>query len=206
MKRSTRLILFLVALLVIIAAVFLLLDFRLLRAQMAVDSNTETYSFSIDEGRRLPLEQDLDLYVQAPQGLEEALVEALSEELPTNPYVGAVNVEEEPPAAAADSVLVVEIDEPSVLFWSPFYARTVMTVDVAYASDGEVAWIDEDVVALVSSDPPVPVVRVRAEHTFNGRAYGLISGPGYASYLANELATYINAALANTLANPAGSP
>ncbi|HEX6383766.1 MAG TPA: hypothetical protein VF177_03755 [Anaerolineae bacterium] len=190
----------------IIAAAFLLLDFRLLRAQMAVDSNAGTYSFSIDEERRLPLEQDLDLYVQAPQGLEAQVVEALSEELPTNPYVRAVNVQEEPLAAAVDSVVVVEIDEPSVLFWSPFYARTVMTVDVAYASDGEVAWIDEDVVVLESSDPPVPVVRVRAEHSFNGSAYGLISRPGYASYLANELATHINASLANTLADRGGRP
>ncbi|HEX6383420.1 MAG TPA: transposase [Anaerolineae bacterium] len=65
--RSTGLILLLVALLVIIAAAFLLLDFRLLRAQMAVDSNAGTYSFSIDEERRLPTEQHLvdSAYVDA---------------------------------------------------------------------------------------------------------------------------------------------
>ena len=121
MKRNNILIVFLVGLLVILTAAFLLLDFRLMRAEMAVDSESETFAFSVSgDERPLPLEQGLALYVQAPRGLEEELVEALREELRTNPYVRDINLREEPPVPAEGTVLVVTIGEPSVLFWSHF--------------------------------------------------------------------------------------
>lgn len=206
MKGKNTRIVFLVVLLVILAAAFLLLEFRLMRAQMAVDSESETFAFSVSgDERPLPLEQDLDLCVQAPQELEDELVEALREALKTNPYVRDVRLQGEPMVAAEDSVLVVTMDEPSVLFWSPFYTRSVITARVAYASDGEVDWIDQEPVVFESTEAPEePVVRVRTTHEFEGNAYGLISGPGYAAYLVGELATQINGSLADTLAN-AGS-
>lgn len=205
MSLRTKLLLVLAVLLVLFAAAFLTLDFRFMQAQMAVDHSAATYSFSIDEETPLPLEQDLDLYVQAPLDLADELAEALATELKTNPYVRDINVQAEPIAAAADSVLVVEIDDPSVLFWSPFYTRSVMTVNAAYASDGEVAWIDEDVVRLRSEGEGMPVARIGAEYTFDGRAYGLISGPGYATYLADEVAQQINEGLADGLATTGGN-
>ena len=203
MKRRNLLIVFLVGLLAIVAAAFLLLDFRLMRAQMAVDSESETFTFSVSgDERPLQLEQDLALYVEAPAGLEDELVAALREELKTNPYVRDINLQEEPLEAAEDTVLVVRIGEPSVLFWSPFYTRSEITARVAYASDGQVDWIDEDPVVIETTEAPsVPVARVRTTHEFNGTAYGLISGPGYATYLASELATQINPSLEDTLSN-----
>jgi uncharacterized protein (TIGR01732 family) len=205
MKRSTQLIIVLFILLIALGAAFFLLDFRLMQAGMAENSNVATYSFSVSEETPLPLEQDLDLYVDGPPLLEEELVSALMAELRTNPYVRNVNLQEEPVTASADTVLVVEIAEPSTLFWSPVYARTVMTVDVAYASDGEVAWIEEQVVALASDDASGPVVRVRGEYIFDGNAYGLISGPGYASYLSAQVAQTVNQSLADTLAANGGN-
>lgn len=205
MKRGALLLLLLAVLLIVLAAAFLLLDFRFQQARMAVDSNVSTYSFNVGKETPLPLEQDLALYVQAPPELEGELAQALSEELTTNPYVRDINLQAEPVAAAADSVLVVEIDNPSVLFWSPFYTRSVMTVNVAFASDGAVAWIDQDVVTMTSEDAAGPVVRLRGEYSFDGNAYGLISGPGHAHYLAQEAARAINQSLADQLASQAGA-
>ena len=201
MKRTLLLMLALIVLL--LAAAFLLLDFRFQQAEMAVDSTASTYSFSIGEKTPLPLEQSLDLYVQGPPELEDELAEALSAKLATNPYVGEINLHEHevPPAPGADSVLIVAIEQPSTLFWSPLYARTTMTVDVAYASDGEVDWIDEDVVRLSNEGVPEPVVRIEGEYAFDGSAYGLISGPGYAHYLAEEVAQTVNQSLADTIAS-----
>lgn len=206
MKQRTQLLLVLAILFVIVAAAFLLLDFRLQQAETGTTSNASTYSFATDEETSLPLEQDLELYVQAPPGLEDELVAALRQELVSNPYVRDVNLQEEPPRPAEDSVLVVEIDEPSAHFWSPFYAHTAMTVNVSYASDGEVAWIDEEVAAMDAQDPPLPVVRVRAEHRFDNTAYGLISRPGYRRYVAEEVAKRVNRSLAGTLTSQAGTP
>lgn len=206
MRRYRPFMAQLAILIILFAAAFLLLDFRAQKAEMAVDSTVETYTFGHGErSGPWPLEQALDLYVQAPRDLEGELVEALSEELSANPYVGDINVQEAPPAAAKDSILVVEIAKPSVAFWSPFYARTVMTVDLAYASDGQVAWMDADTVHLVSGELSEPVFRARGEYSFDGNAYGLISGPGYARYLAEEVAQTVNDSLADHLASKRGS-
>lgn len=204
MRRRTQFILILITLLLLFAAATLLLDFRLIQAQMAVATNASTYSFGVDDETPLPLEQELDLYLEAPWGLEEALGDALRTELSANPYVREVNLQEGPVAAAPTTVLVVQIEEPSVIFWSPFYTRSSFTVDVAYASDGEVAWIDEDVVGL-SGEDGLPVARLHGEYRFDGTAYGLISGPGYATYLAGEIAQQVNQALADSLATAGGT-
>jgi len=201
MKRLAKLLLLATIVLVIFAAAFLLLDFRFQQAQMAVDSSVETYAFSVDDETPLPLEQTLDLYIRAPLSMEDELAEALRAELATNPYVREVKLREAPPAPADDSVLVLAIDEPSVLFWSPLYARTVLNVTAAYASDGAVDWIEEDVVHLENDGLANPVVRMRGEYALDGSAYGLISGPGYAHYLAEELAQMVNESLANNVAS-----
>ena len=201
MKRGTQLLILLGVLALLLAAAFLLLDFRLQRAQMAADSTVSTYSFSVDEESPLPLEQPLDLYVQAPLALEDELAEALVAELAANQYVRDVNLRQGSRRRAGDSVLVLTIEEPSVLFWSPFYARTVVNVTTAYASDGEVAWIEEDVVVMTSESTADPVVRVRGEYKFDGSSFGLISGPGYAHYLAEEVAQTVSQSLADSLTN-----
>jgi hypothetical protein len=200
-KRRTQSMLLLAIAAVLITAAFLLLDFNLQQARMSVDSSRETYTFSIDENTTLPLEQDIDLYVDAPLNLQEELEAKLSEELPAVPYVRDVNLLEGTPDPSENSILIVEILEPAVEFWSPFYTRTLLTVDVAYASDGEVAWIDEPVVRLNNQGVPEPVVRVHTEHNFDGSAYGLISRSGHNQYLAEEIAGTISHSLAATLAS-----
>ena len=204
MRRRTQLLILLAVFLVIVAAAFLLLDFRFQQAEMAVDSSVSTYTYSFDEQTPALLNQKLDLYIEAPPGMEYELAKALREELATNPYVGDDNLRQAPPVPADDSVLVMTIDEPA-LFWSPFYARTEMNVTIAYASDGEVAWIDEEVVELTNKDVGDPVVRVRGEYAFAGTAYGLISAPGYTRYLAEEVAQSISHSLAHTLDTQGGS-
>lgn len=201
MKRGAQLLILLAVLIVLLAASFLLLDFRLQRAQMATDSTVSTYSFNATEESPLPLEQRLDLYVKAPLGMEDELAEALSAELAANPYVGDINLRQEPRRPADDSILFITIDEPSVLFWSPVYARTVLNVTTAYASDGAIDWIDEDVVRFENNGKSNAAVRLQGEYSFDGSAYGLISGPGYAHYLAEEVARTVNQSLADSLNN-----
>lgn len=212
MKRQNQLLLLTVVLLAGAAAAFLLLAFRLQRAQMAVDSEVAAYGFGRAEEASPTAAQvapaaarDLDLYVEVPAALKDEMVEALRAALDANGYVEEVMVREGVPAPADESVLVVAIEEPSVLFWSPFYVRTVMSVSAAYASDGEVDWIEDDVVVLTSEDGDEDsrVVRMRGEYGFDGRAYGLISGPGYAQYLAEEVAHHVNQSLSAHVASQA---
>lgn len=205
MKRRIKIALFLSVPLVILVALFLLVDFRLLQGQLTADSEVETFSFGAGEETVQPLAQDIDLYLQVSRELEDELGPALAEELrANNSYARNVRLQEGPLQPAQDAVLVVDIEQDSDLFWSPFLTQSEITARVAYASDGAVAWIDEEVVRLKSSDSTAPVVRVRAEHQFSGRAYGLISNPGYRHYLADKLAAQINASLVKTLNDHGG--
>jgi hypothetical protein len=194
MTRNNRLFLLIIVLLVLLAA-FNWLDFRLSRQEMVVNSQAERYTIGIDEGNPLPGGQNLDLYVLAPERFDDELAEMLAEELRGNPYTGSVALRDEPIRAATGMVVVVQIEELDTFFWSPIYTRSGADVLVAFASDGEVAWIDEAPVVLQTDNGRQPVVRIRATIEFDDSGYGLISRPGYHSYLAGELATQINTLL-----------
>jgi hypothetical protein len=195
MNRSARLGL-VAALIVTIVALLLLVDFSLLRGNLMTESQAATYTFGLQEDDSLPLEQPLDLYVDAPRGLADALADALARDLANVPQIGPVTPQPLPAEAAADGVLLVEIDEPSVFVWTPLYTRAVMTVNVAYASDGEVTWIEEEVVRMTNDDP---VVRVRAAHDVDQTTVGLVSLPGYRRYLAEGVSIQIVNQLAGAL-------
>lgn len=198
-----RIALLLLGLLIIFAALFLLPDFHLLQGETAVDSQASTSSYRQAGAQgTLPSAQTVDLYVEAPARLEPDLTRTLAEALAANPYIGELRLQEAPPAPATGSVLVVTVTEPDTLFWSPFYTSAALTAEVAYASDGAVAWLEEEVVVFENTEGSPPLaVRMEATHQFDGSAYGLVSRPGYTSYLANQIAEQINTALADTLAN-----
>ncbi len=201
MKRSTLLLLLSIMLLLVFGVLFSLSDFRLQHAEMAVDSTASTYAFGDDTEGSATQAQALDLYVRIPTMIESELVQALRDELATNPYVGQIKLRETPPAAGKESVLVLTMEDPQSLFWTPVYARAALVVDVAYASDGEVEWMGEEVVELKAQEPlAARIVRVRGEYSFDDSAYGLISRRGYFTYLADEVAQTVNQALADTLA------
>jgi hypothetical protein len=199
MKQRAIFWLLLVFVVVVTAALFWL-DFHAVRGETTADSQVETYSFSVDDETEYLREQSLDLYVVAPDRLEEELAAALQARLATTPYMNKINVHSGQRAPAPDSVLVLQVEAPDS-FWSPVYGRSSLSVDLAYASDGAVDWIDDDVVQLQTTDPPTPIVRVRGVYDFSLTAYGLASLPGYHRYLADQVASHLSTSLADTLGN-----
>jgi hypothetical protein len=193
MKRNTLLLLLIFVLLVI--AAFLFVDFRVSQQTMTVNSTAGRYTIGNDSGDAIPAGRPLDLYVIAPRWLAPKLEAALADALDNNPYVGQLTVQQEPLQAASDSVLVVRVDEPAAALWTPLYTRTEAQAKMAYALNGEVDWIGVTPVVMESGDPPRPDVRVDATLDLAGSGYGLISRPGYFSYLAAEIAAQINTLL-----------
>ena len=207
MKRSTRLLLSVpLFLLFVIALLLYLFEFNFQRGEMTVESSASTYAFGEDVAGPAVAAPPVDLYLRVPAFLEARLVEALEEALAQNAYVGPVNFKELPPAAGSESVLVLTMEQPQMYRWTPLYAQAGLTVDLAYASDGEVAWIGEKVVTLTAEDKPDRrVVRLRGDYSFDYSAYGLLSRPGFVQYLADEMSQTVNETLANTLAEHAAS-
>lgn len=202
MTQSTRTLLIIVFVLLVVVAAFLFLDFRISRMELATNSQASRFTISVDEGHSLPQGVHLDLYVEAPERLDQMLAEQLIATLDANPYVGAVTLRDDPPEAASGSVLVVRVKEPGGLGWTPFYTKIDADVEVAYASDGDVAWIGVSPV-IMDTDTGQPVARVEATLALDGSGFGLISRPGYMHYLADELARQINELLQNQLATAA---
>jgi hypothetical protein len=201
-KRT--LLAFLFLLLVLLAAAFLLLDFRALRGQTGVQSQVSTYSFGYEAGASMRHNQHLTVYINAGDDVRDALAPALRNALTDNSFFSDIAVAALPAQPSDDSVLVVTV-APNNLLWTPFYGSADLTVSVAYASDGAVAWIDEEVVNLTSEDTAAaPVTRVRGEFQVEDSAYGLFSRPGYLHYLGDEIAGGIAESLQTQLAS-AGS-
>lgn len=123
--------------------------------------------------------------------------ETLGEQLKANPYVGNIRLRSGPPEPAAGSVLRVQIVEPEVL-WLPVYGQAQMEISVAYASDGEVDWMNE---AVIRSTSGPFTVRVSGRLTLEDLSYGLMSRPGYNSHLSQWIAGEISGALESALSN-----
>jgi hypothetical protein len=153
-----------------------------------------TYAFSIDEDSKLPLNQALEVYIIGNSGLERVLGQALENSLHNN-YIGSIELRQGDPQPTEKSVLVVEITKPDLL-WTPVYSQADIEMRVAYASDGEVDWIDEEPVNLSSGQP---AVRVRGDYQMQATATGLMSLTGVRTYFAQQLASQVAASLMERL-------
>lgn len=196
-KSNTILVVILVALVLIFILAFLLLDFHILRGQANASSQVSTYTFSIDEDHKIPLNQNLYVYVRGGIGVEDRLAAALMESLVANPYIGTVEIQHGDPHSSSGSVLIVDLAQPNLL-WTPFYSRADIEMEVAYASDGQVDWIDQETVNLTNGQP---VIRLRGDYQMQASAAGLMSMPGFNRYLAQQLADQIAASLMERLTN-----
>jgi hypothetical protein len=199
MSRQTRTFLLIAALFVLAAAALLFLDVQVSRANLSADWQAARHAANMDSDHPLPAEQALDLYVLGPERLKPALARQLTEALQSNPYIGAVTLREGPPQAAAGSILVVRVEEPANCLWTPFYTKTGVGIEVAYASDGVVDWIEADSVVFAASEPPQTVARVEASLDLDGSGYGLISRPAYYDYLAGEITRQLGSLLQTQL-------
>jgi hypothetical protein len=189
----------LLLLFLLLAAALIFLDFRALRGQTVVASQVNTYSFKAEEGRSASPNQQLIVYVDAREEVRQALQPALREALAHSGAFGNVTTGSMPAAPSEGNVLVVTVD-PDRLLWTPFFSSANLKVSLAYASDGEVAWIDDTVVDLTAEEGSPPVTRIRGDLQVTNSAYGFMSGPGYMHYLDQEIALQIGDVLQTQLA------
>lgn len=195
--RQTCIVLAIAALLMLllVVAAFLVLDFHITQARSNVEFQSSTYSTNVSSQTPLPLEQPTDLYVQDRSRLGRELGERLVESLVEIQYIGEVNSREGEPQAADGSVIVIDVRDSNI-FWTPVFGRSTFDVQVSYASDGEVDWIEEDVVRFVDGDT---IARIRANFHSRHSVTGLMSLPGFYTVAADELAARIRDSLQSSL-------
>lgn len=179
----------------LIVAAFVWVDFRIAGGKTSVESQSATSSAGFDEAAVLPLEPNMDLYVIGPGRLSDAVQDQLEAALRDNSYIGEVHVLEGEPAQSEAAVLVLRTED-SEIFWTPIYSRSQVKVNLSYASDGEVTWMDEEVVNLTNSKP---AIRYKGDFESRGYAFGIMSLPGYYHYLSAELSQKIVESLAASM-------
>jgi hypothetical protein len=192
--RATTVIIVVVFVFIVI---FLLLDFHLLSGQANSSSQVSTYSFGLEDGP-LPTNQTLVVYVNGSSGLENKLSKRLPDALRGNVLGNTIEVREGEPLPSEGSVLVIDLARFDQL-WTPFLGQADIEYKVAYASDGEVDWIDEQSVDLTNASP---TIRTRGDYQMSARPYGLMSLMGFRTYLADRMAEQIAQSLQERLMAP----
>jgi hypothetical protein len=202
--RVAVLIAFLLLLFILVlAAAFLFTDFYSTQGRLDISSQVSAYSSSsIQKGTNLALNEPLDVYVLGSGLLQQELSERMPDYLKMNPYVGSITMHSGPPVASTNCVLVIDLRSKDIL-WTPFYARTTANIRMAFASDGAVDWIDQDVVRFESGQI---AVRVRGIYDVNARNYGIFSIPGYYEYLGQSISKQLNDSLSAQLDNAQPKP
>jgi len=168
------------------AALFLLANFRIMSSQTADNSQAASARTEEWSGGENLSPSTTGLVVSGTTRLDLFLQAALVRAWSSQPDLGQVEALQVPPELNGLPFLQVEIKQQQV-FWSPFYARSEIQVDAAYAFSGDVSF-GEDEIAHFSSAAGRPDFALMGHYTVVDTSWGLISRAGYLDYLAGHTA------------------
>jgi hypothetical protein len=189
-----KFILFVLTLLVL-TAFFLVLDFHLIRGQFNIERVISTASFGRDGELTIDYEQEMDFYVLGAPRFENVFSSAISSQLSANQFIGEIKTKQNEPAPAKDSILIIRFEDQR-LFWTPVFSSNTIKVKVYYSTDGDVSWIDDDV---IRSKAGPYTIWLLGTLDIQDRSCGLMSLPGYHRYLGQQLGKDIAQSLENSL-------
>lgn len=176
--------------------VFFFLDFRLMRSEMAISSQTGTAR----SDEPVLANETVVLYLQGDPALVAAVKDSLALWLEFAPQFDDVVLITEPATTTATPVLVTDLTAFHYQ-WTPLFASAEGPVRAAFASDGEVSWTDLGEVNTVIEVSPV--VRLSASFDIRDRSFGLISRVAYQRYLGEHIGQQVSESLLNALNNSA---
>lgn len=183
--------LFILAVLAVLAAAFLLFNFRAAFSNTKAQSNAVTAS----SGDGLPdvMQQhvEITLMVKGDGPLVAILERSLTAEI-RKAGLGEVELVRALDAQYPNPVLLVDISKPGVL-WTPVFGSSEFAVTAGFVSNGETATIGAKPVVFDSTDGPA--INMFAEYQVSDRSWGILSRPGYYQVLADGLAVKIVEAL-----------
>lgn len=178
-----------------LAVIFLAIDFKAAFSTTSADSQVTT----IRSGERYAGRPPLVIFVQAPDNLAGSLRLALFNRVGILAPFSTMSLVETPASDPDSAALVVVVDRRTYI-WTPVYATANLSVRVAFASDGRVDWNQLGEVDTVMQSSPE--VRMSGNLEIRDRSLGLVSHPGYRSYIArqisNKVVESINTALTSS--------
>ncbi len=180
MKRLPSCTLILLLAVLLLAVIFLALDFKSAFSTTTDDTVVTTISSGEGYAEGLPLV----IFVQAPDNLAEPLRRALFNRVGILAPFSTMALTETPASDPGSAALVVVVDRRTYI-WTPVYATANLSVRVAFASDGRVDWNQLGEIDTVTQASPD--ARMTGDLEIRDRSLGLISHPGYRSYIAGQI-------------------
>lgn len=192
MKRLPSFTLILLLAVLLLAVIFLVLDFK--AAFSATTDNSQVTTIS--SGEEVTESPPLVIFVQAPGNLAEPLRQALFSLAGTIAPFSMMTLTETPASDPGWAALVVAVDRHTYI-WTPVYATAHLSVRAAFASDGRVDW--NQLGEIDSIMQASPAFRMTGDLEIRDRSLGLISQPGYRSYMARQISERVVAAFDTAL-------
>jgi len=194
MKRVPYSILILLLAVLLLAVIFLGLDFK--AAFSTTSDDTQMTTINSKDG--FAEDPPLLIFVQAPDNLAKPLRQALFNRVGTIAPFSTMAITETPASEPGSAALVVAVD-PRAYLWTPVYAAVNLSVRVAFASDGKVDWKHLGEIETVMQTSST--ARISGAMQIRDRSLGLISHPGYQSYLANQISEKVVESIKSALTN-----
>ncbi|MHB0877670.1 MAG: hypothetical protein ACYC5O_16655 [Anaerolineae bacterium] len=186
--RKTTLLAAILALALAATAAFWWLDFRAISSRTQVQQGAASVRF----GQGDPARPRHALTIYADGGhLAASIAQATARYLEAQAGFADVEVGSDLPAGSGRPVVTLAIEDSSVL-WTPLYARTRLKVAVDYASDGDLSWRGQGVMATTNAHPGV---WVDGSIDLTDTTWGIASHRGYEQYLCASLAAQLAKAL-----------
>jgi hypothetical protein len=153
MKKLPPYALILLLTFLLLALIFLTLDFKAASSTTTADTRATTISSGEGYAERPPLV----IFVQAPDNLTAPLRRALFNRVGTLAPFSTMASTEAPASEPGSAALVVVVDRRTYI-WTPVYATADLSVRVAFASDGRVDWNQlGEIDAVLRTSPEVRI-------------------------------------------------
>ncbi|MEZ4638859.1 MAG: hypothetical protein R2856_28495 [Caldilineaceae bacterium] len=159
---------------------------------------------TVDDPDALLVQRGVEIYLTASDQpvvgdtMVRELVAQLSRRLP----VQRITLIEDPGMPHSDAPLIYFEIADSELTWTPLWANASMTVDVVYASDGDISWRNA---ASMIMGQDTPTVHARGTIQLEDASRGVFSFFGYRRHLGKALGDDLFKMMESPLFDPPGS-
>ncbi len=193
MKQKRWIVLIVVVLIFALSGAALILgNFSSMKSELARNSSMATSSGS--NGPAVQISADkTGLFVGGRDGLSRALQQEVTRALGGQVQFGEIVAVDGSSDKAEYPLLFVTIEKQDIT-WTPVYARANLEITVSYASNGDVSFRHTSPTEFKHTDGQ-PSQMSNGKYSFTDVSYGLISSPGYTTYLAKEVVKAIAADL-----------
>jgi hypothetical protein len=195
MKRTW--VLWILLAVICLAVGFSFIDFRLGKSETASSSQVAASRGNAPDGLDGFAPTSSALAVEGSGRLERLLAAEITSQAEGQAHIGRVELLKVPVDQVGQPLIYVTVQQKDI-FWTPVFARSTLEVHVAYATNGDVTFRNNDPTHFVSLTDE-PYAQYYGRYSFEDQTLGIFSWPGYQGYLAEQVAKTVLSSMQDEL-------